>query len=244
MILARSVLFTALMFLSVIYYASLVVLMSWRGSEFVYRYAVGWARFNLRTLRTLCGLDYAVEGAEHIPAEHCILYWKHQSVFEIMASAVIFPRQTWVAKRELLWIPFFGWGFARLRPIAINRGAGRTAVRQVIGQGAERLEEGLSVVIFPEGTRVLPGQTRRYGVSGAALACRAGRPILPVAHNAGDFWPRRGWLKRPGTIRIVIGPPIHPDGRAPADLTEEARRWIEAEMARISPAHAKAANLG
>jgi len=241
MILARSILFTALMFLSVIYYASAVVIMSWRGPAFVYRYAVGWARFNLWSLRTVCGLDYTVEGTGNIPEEHCILFWKHQSVFEIMASAVIFGRQTWVAKRELLWIPFFGWGFALLKPIAINRGAGRTAVRQVISQGAERLREGLSVVIFPEGTRVLPGQTRRYGVSGAALACRSGRPLLPVAHNAGDFWPRRGWLKRPGTIRIVIGPPVYPEGRQPAEVTEQARAWIETEMAQISPAHRKAA---
>jgi 1-acyl-sn-glycerol-3-phosphate acyltransferase len=237
MILARSIIFTALMFLSVPVYAGMVVIMAAKGAAYVYRYAVGWARFNLWSLKTLCGLDYTVEGLENAPPVNCILYWKHQSVFEVMASAVLFPRQTWVAKRELLWLPFFGWGFALLKPIAIDRGAGRTAVKQVIAQGAERLAEGMCVVIFPEGTRMMPGHTRRYGISGAALADRTGYPILPIAHNAGDFWPRRGWLKRPGTIRVVVGPPIDPAGLQPAEINDAAQTWIESTMAQISPAY-------
>ena len=237
LMLLRSVIFTTLMFLSVPVYAGMVVLMAPRGAAFVYRYAKGWSRFNLGVLRRLCGLDYVVEGLENVPERNGVLYWKHQSVFEIMASTMIFPRQTWVAKRELLWLPFFGWGFALLKPIAINRAAGRTAVMQVIEKGAQRLREGMWVVIFPEGTRVMPGRTRRYGISGAALAARTGRPLLPIAHNAGDFWPRRGWLKRPGTIRIVIGPAIDSHGRTPADMNRLAQEWIEATMARISPSY-------
>lgn len=239
MIWLRSILFTAILWLTVPIYATLIMVMAPRGTAHVYRYAAAWSRLNLWTLRRLCRLDYTVEGLENIPDRNAVLYWKHQSVFEIMASTQMFPRQTWVAKRELLWVPFFGWGFALLKPIAINRGAGRAAVKQVMKQGAERLAEGVWVVIFPEGTRVLPGQTRRYGVSGAALASRTGHPVVPVAHNAGDFWPRRGWRKRPGTIRVVIGPPIEPEGRDAAEINRLARDWIEATMARISPAHAK-----
>ncbi|MEJ2521463.1 MAG: lysophospholipid acyltransferase family protein [Gammaproteobacteria bacterium] len=241
MIWIRSLLFTSVLFLSVPFYATGAVLGAPLGSAFVYRFAEGWSRFNLRALKLLCGLDYELEGEENIPGSNCIVYWKHQSVFEIMASTQILPRQTWVAKRELLWLPFFGWGFAMLEPISINRGAGRSAVKQVITQGRDRLARGFWLIIFPEGTRVAPGTTRRYGASGAALAAETGCPILPVAHNAGDFWPRRGWLKHPGTVRIVIGPPIEPGGRSPAELNQLAQAWIEGRMAEISPAYGNVA---
>jgi 1-acyl-sn-glycerol-3-phosphate acyltransferase len=231
----RSFLYTALLFMSVPFHATGVLLLAPFGHRVYYRVAVNWAKVNLWLLQRLCGLGYSVEGSEHLPSEPCVLYWKHESVFEAMAGAVICPPQTWVAKRELMWLPFFGWGLALLKPIAINRKAGRTAVRQVIQQGQERLASGLCVVIYPEGTRVLPGQARRFGISGAALAKVAGRPIVPVAHNAGDFWPRRSFLKRPGTIRIVIGPPIDTAGRSPDEITRLGRNWIEETLARISP---------
>lgn len=241
MIWLRSLLYTAFLFLSVPVHASAVVLVSPFGYRICYRVAVSWARVNLWLLKQLCGLDWQVEGSEHVPAESCVLYCKHQSVLEALVCAVYFPPQCWVAKRELLWIPFFGWGLARLKPIAINRRAGRRAVQQVIGQGQARLAEGLWVVIFPEGTRVLPGMTRRYGISGAALAKATGSPLLPIAHNAGDHWPRRSLLKRPGTMRMVIGPAVATAGRTPEAITRAAQQWIEATMARISSAHAAAA---
>ena len=231
----RSFLYTAFLFLSVPVHATAVLLLSPFGHRVYYRVAVNWAQVNLWMLRKLCGLDFLVEGLEHVPARPCVLYWKHESVWETMAGALALPPQTWVVKRELMWLPFFGWGLALLKPIAINRAAGRTAVKQVIEQGQERLAQGLCVVIYPEGTRVLPGQARRFGVSGAALAKAAGCPILPVAHNAGDFWPRRSLLKRPGTIRVVIGPPIEPEGLTPDEITTRGRDWIQAATARISP---------
>jgi 1-acyl-sn-glycerol-3-phosphate acyltransferase len=231
----RSFLFTAFLFLSVPMHASAVLLLAPFGHRVYYRVAVNWAACNLWMLEKLCGLRFEVEGLENVPPEPCVLYWKHESVFETMAGAVAFPPQTWVVKRELMWLPFFGWGLALLKPIAINRSAGRTAVKQVIGQGQERLSQGLYVVIYPEGTRVLPGQEKRFGVSGAALAKAAGRPLLPVAHNAGDFWPRRSFLKRPGTIRVVIGPPIDPAGISHDDITRQARDWIADTLERISP---------
>jgi 1-acyl-sn-glycerol-3-phosphate acyltransferase len=231
----RSLLFTAFLFLSVPVHATAVLLLAPFGHRVCYRAAVNWAAFNLWMLEKLCGLRFEVEGRENVPPEPCVLYWKHESVFETMAGAVAFPPQTWVVKRELMWLPFFGWGLALLKPIAINRSAGRTAVKQVIGQGQERLSQGLYVVIYPEGTRVLPGHEKRFGISGAALAKAAGRPVLPVAHNAGDFWPRRSFLKRPGTIRVVIGPPIDTTGISHHEITRQARDWIAATLERISP---------
>lgn len=235
MIWLRSLLYTTLLFLSVAVHATAVLLLSPFGHRVYYRVAVNWASVNLWLLRKLCGLDMVVEGLERVPAEPCVLYWKHESVFEVMAGAVALPPQTWVAKRELMWLPFFGWGLALLKPIAINRAAGRTAVKQVISQGQERLKQGLCVVIYPEGTRVLPGQEHRFGISGAALAKAAGRPILPIAHNAGDFWPRRSWLKHPGTVRVVIGPPIETADLTPEQITRAGREWIAATMEQISP---------
>ena len=145
----------------------------------------------------------------------------------------MFPEQTWVIKRELMWVPVLGWVLKLLTPIALNRRAGSSAVQQVLEQGTRHLEHGLWVAIFPEGTRVPAGESRRYGLSGALLASAAGRPIVPVAHNAGDFWPRRGWLKKRGTIRVVIGPPIATAGREPREINDEAQRWIEGTVAKI-----------
>lgn len=231
----RSFLYTVFLFLSTPVFALAVVLLGPFGHRVCYPAAVGWAVANLWVLDKLCGLRFDVEGAENILPEPCVLYWKHESVFETMAGALIFPPQTWVIKRELMWLPFFGWGMAFMRPIAINRSAGRSAVKQVMAQGQERLAGGLNVVIYPEGTRVLPGHTRRFGISGAALAKAAGRPLIPVAHNAGDFWPRRGFLKRPGTIRVVIGAPIDTTSLSNEEITARGRDWIAATIERISP---------
>lgn len=231
----RSLLFTTLLFLTVPVHATAVLLVAPFGNRACYRVAVNWAELNLWLLEKLCGLRFEVEGAGNVPERPCVLYWKHESVFETMAGAVAFPPQTWVVKRELMWLPFFGWGLALLKPIAINRGAGRVAVKQVLSQGQQRLADGLYVVIYPEGTRVLPGQARRFGVSGAALAKAAGCPVVPVAHNAGDFWPRRSLIKRPGVIRVVIGPPIDTTALDHEQITRQGREWIEHTMERISP---------
>lgn len=200
-----------------------------------WRYAVitRWTTFNLWWLKVTCRLGYEVEGKEHIPAGPAVILCKHQSAFETMVLQRIFPPHVWLLKRELLWVPFFGWGLAMLEPIAIDRKAGRKALQQLLDIGARRLAAGRWVVIFPEGTRVAPGQRGRYAPGGAMLAVRNGAPVVPVAHNAGEFWPRRGFIKRPGTIRIVIGPVIDTRERDAQEVNAMAERWIEDTMERI-----------
>jgi 1-acyl-sn-glycerol-3-phosphate acyltransferase len=228
--LLRSILFTAFFLLFTFCYAIFFVIasvfLSWRGR---YALANAWGSVLLAALRVLCRLDFRVEGAHHIPAgEACIALIKHSSAWETFAQVVLLPPQVWVLKRELTWIPFIGWGVRQLHAIAINRGAGSAAVRQMIEQGRDRLAHGQWIAVFPEGTRMPPGETRRYGVGGAAVASETGARIVPVAHNAGYFWPRRGLLKQPGTIRVVIGAPIETRGRDPREINEEAQRFIEA----------------
>jgi len=195
-----------------------------------------WARILLWVLERLCGLKYVVEGRERIPSGNHIVMSNHTSAWETVAQFLIFPPQVWVLKRELLWIPFVGWGLKLLRPIAINRGEGHRAVNQVVDQGKARLADGLWIIIFPEGTRVVAGETRKFGVSGAMLAVASGRSLVPLSHNAGTFWARRGFLKKPGTIRVVIGEPIAPAGKNPRELNEEVKQAIEAGLARIASA--------
>jgi len=187
----------------------------------------------LHAVRLLCGLDYTVEGLEHIPAGNHISYWRHSSAWETIAQVVLFPPQAWVLKREILWIPFVGWATRLMKPIAIDRNARSAAVNQVVTQGRERLAEGIWVLVFPEGTRVAVGERRRYGMSGALLATQTGAKIVPVAHNAGRFWARRGLLKKRGTIKVVIGPPIETLGRDPREVNEDARTWIDGMVERI-----------
>jgi 1-acyl-sn-glycerol-3-phosphate acyltransferase len=236
MLLIRSLFFQAYFFVSVLLFA-IAVFVSWMlPFEVRFGLARAWAASMLRAGRVICGLEYVVEGRENIPDEPCVIMIKHSTVFEAYAQMTIFPPQTWVVKRELMWIPIFGWGLAALKPIAINRRAGHTAVSQVIEQGIAKLERGIWVTIFPEGTRVLPGMVRKYGVSGAALAREAGCRVVPVAHNAGDFWPRRSLIKRPGVVRFCIGPPIETGGRTPKEINEAVREWIESKMTEISAA--------
>jgi 1-acyl-sn-glycerol-3-phosphate acyltransferase len=187
-----------------------------------------WAYVLLFTLKWTCRLDYTVEGREHLPRGNHVALIKHSSSWETIAQTVLLPPHVWVLKRELTWIPFVGWGIRLLRAIPVDRGAGQSAVKQVLAQGRARLASGLWVVFFPEGTRMPVGETRRYGASGALLAAEAGKLIVPVAHNAGYFWPRRGLMKKPGVIRVVIGPPIVAAGRDAREVSAEAQAWIEA----------------
>ncbi|MDH3582025.1 MAG: 1-acyl-sn-glycerol-3-phosphate acyltransferase, partial [Hyphomicrobiales bacterium] len=182
---------------------------------------------------TICGLSYRLEGAENIPDEACVVLMKHSSVYETLVQLVLFPMQCWVLKRELMWLPFFGWAVATLKPIAINRGKGGAAVKQVVSQGIKRLAAGITIVIFPEGTRMAVGETRRYGISGALLAKEARAQILPIAHNAGYHWPRQRNSIDPGVVTFVIGSPIDPGDREPREINEEIQIWIEAEVARL-----------
>lgn len=205
------------------------------AAPFTVRYAVitRWTRFAIWWLRITCGLDFKVEGQENLPAEGvAVILAKHQSAWETMAFQLIFPPQVWVLKRELLKIPFFGWGLRMLEPIAIDRSAGRKSVVQLIRQGKDRLSRGIWVVVFPEGTRVAPGEHGRYKTGGAVLAVNAGVPVVPVAHNAGLYW-RQAEGIRSGTIHVVIGPLIQTVGRDADEVNNEAETWIEGCMPRL-----------
>jgi len=230
----RSLLFTTYMMASACLFGAVMALGFWLPYRTQFAIARTWARILLWLLERLCGLKYVVEGRERIPPGNHIVMSNHTSAWETVAQFMIFPPQVWVLKRELLWIPFVGWGLKLLRPIAINRGEGHRAVNQVIEQGKARLRDGLWIIIFPEGTRVVAGETRKFGVSGALLAIASGKCVVPLSHNAGAFWPRRGFLKRPGTIRVVIGEPIAPDGKNPRALSAEVKQSIDAGLARIA----------
>lgn len=234
--LLRSILFTASFFLTTTLYAVLVLVIAW-ALPFKSRWAIArsWAALNLWLLKVLCGLDFVVEGRDNIPAGSHVAMWKHASTWETIAQALVFPAQGWVLKRELMWIPVVGWALRLMQPIAIDRAAGSSAVRQVIAQGKARLNAGRWIVIFPEGTRAAVGEIKKYGVSGAMLAIEAGVSVVPVAHTAGYFWPRRGWLKRPGIIRVIIGKPIATQGREPRELNAEIQTWIEQTISKAAP---------
>jgi len=229
-----SILFTSLLFVSAAIWGILVLALGVFGYSAMYAAVRLWSRGILALLRFFCGLDYSVTGLGNLPAQNAVILMKHSSSWETIAQFVLFPRQTWVLKRELIWAPILGWVLFLLKPIPIDGKGGRAAVEQVIRAGQRRLEQGLWVVIFPEGTRVPAGQTGRFGLSGTLLAQAAGRPIIPVAHNAGYYWPRRGMLKRPGTIQVVVGDPIATADRDPRQLNAGIRAWIEAEIAAMS----------
>lgn len=233
----RSSAFWLVFALTTIFFGFLIGLAGWLlPSRWSYALARAWCTINVGALRLLCGLRWRIEGRREIPDSPHIFFAKHQSTWETMALVMLLPPQVHVIKRELLKVPFFGWGHAALRPIAIDRSAGRAAVEQMVAQGRDRLANGWSVMIFPEGTRVLPGRTERYRMGGAILATETGVPVIPVAHNAGEFWPRHSFVKWPGTVTVVIGEPIATAGKTPDAVNAEAREWLETTMARIQGA--------
>lgn len=199
-----------------------------------YRIITCWSRLTIAAARTICGIRYRVLGAENIPPRPCVILSKHQSAWETLAFQVILPPHVWVLKRELLWIPFFGWGLAMLSPIAIDRSAGVRSLRHTLEQGRARLAQGFSIVVFPEGTRTAPGARGTYHPGGAWLAVRTGTAALPVAHNAGLYWPRNAFLKYPGTITVSIGPALDSRAASPEVLNAQVEAWIEREMDRLA----------
>ncbi len=235
MIFLRSLVFSIGWVLSTMFFGTTTMLTVVLPFRYRFLYISQFARFNLWMLRVVCGLRFRVRGREHIPSGPAIIFSKHQSTWETLVLQRLFPPLVWVLKRELLWLPFFGWGLAALHPIAIERKAGRRAMVEVVKQGTVRLDAGKWVVVFPEGTRVPYGQQVRYKQGGAILAERSGYPVVPVAHNAGAFWPKGGFLKRPGTIDVVIGPVITSQGRTSAEILNEAEHWIETTVAGLTP---------
>ncbi len=241
----RSLVFIAFVFATALVYGLVVLPLFWAPRDFLWGFVLSYCRLSLWAGDFFCGLKVVVEGQENLPDTASVIMIKHSSSLETYGHVPFFPRTAWVIKREVLWIPFFGWALQLIfRPIAIDRGSGARAVKQVIQQGKERLAEGIWVSVFPEGTRMPPGETRKYGVSGAALAKEAGVMIVPVAHNAVDFWQRRELTKRPGTVRFCIGPPIDAADREPRETNLLVQAWIEDKMREISSAYQQAEQVG
>lgn len=229
----RSTLYALLQIVITPFYA-LIVFAAFPLQPFArYRITSGWAHLMLFLLRVICGIHYRVIGAEHIPKTPSIVLSKHQSAWETLAFQQIFPPQVWVLKKELLRVPFFGWGLAMTNPIAIDRSSGKTALKQIVEQGKDRLKQGFWIVIFPEGTRIAPGKKGKYRIGGAWLAAHTSVSVIPVAHNAGEFWGKNAFLKLPGTITVSIGSSIDPTGMESDELNTRVETWIEEEMVRI-----------
>jgi len=239
MSLIRSLVFAVLQTGLTIFF-SLIAFLSFPFSAHVrYRLITGYNHTVIGLARWVLGIRYVVEGREHLPSQPAIILAKHQSAWETVAFLFLFPPVSPVIKQELLMVPFFGWAFRMLSPIAIDRGAGREALKQIVKQGKDKLAQGFWVLVFPEGTRVAPGEKGRYGIGGSWLAAETGAPIVPVAHNAGEVWPKNAFIKRPGTITVRIGPVIDSTGKSAAELTRTVEAWIESEMTRLPPAAAR-----
>jgi len=231
----RSILFLAGALLITVPFGFLVPLGRIFGTEPPFTLARLYTKVMLRWVELSVGIRYEVEGWEHVPKTPVVIMSKHQSAWETIFIESAFPSQCWIVKKELLWLPFVGWGLMAIRAIAIDRSSGRTAREQIVEQGAERLREGHWVTIFPEGTRVAPGVKGRYGIGGSLLATRTGTRILPIAHNAGEVWGRYAFRKKPGIVKVVIGPLIPAAGRDVLEVNREVEGWIEGQMRRISP---------
>ena len=231
----RSLLFALFQFIVTPIYAVLVLLGFWLPPVPRFKFITGWCWINLAAARLICGIRHRVLGGQNVPprdASHIVMS-KHSSTWETLALNFLFPPLAFVAKKELLSIPFFGWAFMLASPITIDRKAGMDAMQQIAGQGRERLRQGFWIVVYPEGTRIRAGTRARYKTGGARLAIALGVPIVPVAHNAGYLWPKGVLGKRSGTVTVSIGPPIRTEGKDMQRLINEVETWIEDEVARL-----------
>ena len=227
----RSFIYTLVLFFTFIILCSIALLPSPIMSEARrWRIAVLWSEINIISLKKICGLDYVIKGEENIPSDRCVIYFKHSSVMEAFIGLKHFSPSSWVAKYELMYAPLFRGAIKRFGLIPVKRGLGGSEVDKVVNTGKQRLLEKKWIIIFPEGTRMPYNQTKRYGLSGAILAKGAGVDILPISHNSGKYWKRRGLLKHPGRIIFSIGSPIKTKGKSIGQINNEAQKWIEAEI--------------
>lgn len=233
-VIARSAIYLACQVLTTLVICPFMLLLKPAGFSARNAFAQIWVRCNLWVLRTVCGLSFELKGRENIPAQAGVIFCKHQSAWETIAVQTIFPAVAFILKQELLRIPVWGWAMASLEPVAIDRQAKTQAIKHVLRDGEDRIRKGRWIVIFPEGTRMLPGQRGNYASSGGLLAQRAGCPLLPVAHNAGEFWTKNGFLKFPGVIQVRIGRPIDAATLGAGPACKQAEEWIEAQMAEIT----------
>ncbi len=240
MITLRSALYQLILIVVVIPYSAVVLATAPLSRMMRWKVTAGWPQFAFWLSRHLLGIEYEVLGGEHIPRDPCVILSKHQSAWETIAYTTIFPPHVYVLKRELLWLPFLGWGLALMSPIAINRANRKEAIAKLIAQGGERLQQGFSIMVYPEGTRTPVGRRGIYKLGGAVLAVSNGARALPVAHNAGLLWPRNSFSKYPGKVTVSIGKPIETAGRTAEAVMREAEEWIEAQMTRLTPVEALA----
>lgn len=238
----RSALFLCVQVITVIPYALVLLTLAPTPLHWRYRFAAGWPRAMLWCARWICGVRWQVQGLEHLPDGPAILLSKHQSTWETFFFISYMPRELcYVFKRELLWLPFFGWGIALLQMIHIDRSRGRDAFESVVKQGRSKLAEGRWIIMFPEGTRIPRGERGRYKTGGTRLALRTGAPVVPIAVDSARAWPKRPWVKQPGLITVSIGPPIDPQGHDADSLMNAVETWIEDDMQRLDPSPTGAA---
>lgn len=232
----RSFIYLVYLFVTVTPWA-FVVLSGWLFPVATrYRLAACWTGMAVWGARVICGINCKIEGWDNLPDGPAILLPKHQSTWETFWLQCSMPRMVaFVYKRELNWVPFFGWGIASTQMISIDRSKGQEAFEQVVEQGKDRLKRGWWIVIFPEGTRTKPGASRRYKTGGARLAMRTGAMAVPIAVNSGEYWPKGKFVKTPGTVTVSIGPPIDPAGKSAEEVSAAVEAWIESEMRRIAP---------
>lgn len=196
-----------------------------------------WTAIIIWLAKVCCGIRYQVEGLENIPkGRTAIVLSKHQSTWETFFLPKFFNPSAIIVKRELLWVPFFGWGLATINPIAIDRSKKSSAMEQIIKKGTRALAENRWIIMYPEGTRIPVGKVGTYRAGGVRLAIASQYPIIPVAHNAGLYWPKNSWIKKPGTVRVIIGPPIDPVDKTPEELIQKVKEWIETTIARMDQA--------
>jgi 1-acyl-sn-glycerol-3-phosphate acyltransferase len=236
MLLLRSSLYLLLLVGTVIPWAVMCVLIAPLPLHWRYQFTVCWPRMGIIFGRWVCGMRYRWVGFENLPDGPCILLSKHQSAWETLLYPAYMPRELcFVYKRELHWVPFFGWGLALLRMVHIDRSKGSAAFESMVRQGTQKMAQGRWIIMFPEGTRIAVGKKGIYKTGGTRLATRLKVPVVPIAHNAGECWPRNSFVKKPGLITVSIGKPIPSEGLSPEQLMHKVESWIEAEMRRISP---------
>jgi len=232
----RSALFMVLMVIATIIWSGVCMLAAPLPYNKRYFVTSRWNVFIVWCAKWICGINYQFKGYENFPDAPAIILSKHQSAWETIFLLANLPRPlVFVFKKEILYIPFFGWGIALLRMIPIDRKQGKNAFKSVVAHGKRRLKDGQWIIMFPEGTRIPVGQQGKYKSGGTRLAVETGAVVVPIALNSGECWPKNSFIKKPGTITVSVGKPISPEGKTPDELMEQVEQWIESEMRVISP---------
>jgi 1-acyl-sn-glycerol-3-phosphate acyltransferase len=234
MLFLRSSLYFLGTMVAISFIASITIILFFLPFSYRYYIASRWAYFCIWWLRITANIELKVIGKENIPDDPCVIISNHQSTLETLAFQTIFPPQTWVFKRELLWLPLFGWAIALLKPVVINRGKKIAAMKKVITGGSDRLKNGIFVVVFPEGTRQPYGKLGDYQNGGSAIAKKSNNKLIPVFHDSGKCWPKGSFVKKPGTINIVIGKPIDPNSKSATQISNEIKEWTQNQSNKFS----------